>query len=334
MSTLESYKASPEYYNETNELEDLKGEIERKKELLKSYIENIIEESISFNPLSWFYTKEKKESIVNYIINWKLNSNENGELETQIKKLSENLMNWKLKYLIDNSYKPLINNIQDIKRIEEERRKKFKLPQVEGDEKKETVQKKPDKISEDMFQQLLIMEWGQWYKAQVHGEFWEKFPTWPYGMVYKHIDQQWNLLKNIVPFRNWERVSKERALNNARAYYNKRAQEWKALLDEKWYKYTQSQLDSLVSASWWTKKATNELKSFILWKDNKGKNNRDNKNKIYNFLINFARTAKGVLQWWLITRRQLEANWFMWTKKSYREYQEEYAQNRRKRKKK
>jgi hypothetical protein len=52
MSTLESYKASPEYYNETNELEDLKGEIERKKEVLKSYIENIIEESISFNPLS------------------------------------------------------------------------------------------------------------------------------------------------------------------------------------------------------------------------------------------------------------------------------------------
>jgi hypothetical protein len=40
-------------------------------------------------------------------------------------------------------------------------------------------------------------------------------------------------LKDIVPFKNGERVSKEWALDNARAYYNKRAQEWKALLDEK-----------------------------------------------------------------------------------------------------
>ena len=300
------------------------------QEVLKTDVTNIIEESIAFNPYSWIYSKEQKEIIVNYILNWKLNSGENSMLEVQINALSNNMMNWKLKYLIQHSSEPLKNNIQNIKAIEEEKRNNFKqdledLNSTPSD-KRETIKKWWDKISEDMFQQLLIMEWGQWYKAQIHREFKENFPTWPYGMVYKHIDQQWNLLKNIVPFKNWERVSKEWALNNARAYYNKRAQEWKSLLDEKWYKYTQSQLDSLVSASWWTENATNKLKSFVLW-------HRNDKNWIYNFLITFARTAKWKIQWGLVARRKLEANWFMWTKKSYREYQQEYAQNRSKNKK-
>jgi hypothetical protein len=83
----------------------------------------------------------------------------------------------------------------------------------------------------------------------------------------------------------------------------------------------------LVSASWWTENATDKLKNFVLW-------NRNDKNKIFNFMITFARTAKGKIQWGLVARRKFEANWFMWTKKSYREYQEEYAQNRNRRKKK
>jgi hypothetical protein len=60
-------------------------------------------------------------------------------LEAQIKKLSENLMNWKLKYLIDNSYKPLINIIQDIKK-EEERIRQNLLNSMPTD-KKETIKK-------------------------------------------------------------------------------------------------------------------------------------------------------------------------------------------------
>ena len=301
------------------------------EEILKTNVSNIIEESIAFNPYSWIYPKEQKEIIINYILNWKLNSGENSMLETQIRALSSNMMNWKLKYLIQHSNEPLKNNIQNIKAIEEEKKNRFGQDTDELTpspiDKKESFKKWWDKISEDMFQQLLIMEWGQWYKAQVHREFRERFPTWPYGMVYKHIDKKWNLLKDIVPFKNGERVSKEWALDNARAYYNKRAQEWKALLDEKWYSYTQSQLDSLVSASWWTENATDKLKNFVLW-------NRNDKNKIFNFMITFARTAKGKIQWGLVARRKFEANWFMWTKKSYREYQEEYAQNRNRRKKK
>lgn len=310
-------------------LKNKKLEREENKKLKKD-VADIIEESVNFNPYSWLYSREEKEAIVNYILSWKLNSGENSMLEVQINALSNKMMNWKLKYLIQHSSEPLKNNIQNIKAIEEEKRNNFKqdLEDLNSTptDKRETIKKWWDKISEDMFQQLLIMEWGQWYKAQIHRKFKEKFPTWPYGMVYKHIDQQWNLLKNIVPFKNWERVSKEWALNNARAYYNKRAQEWKSLLDEKWYKYTQSQLDSLVSASWWTENATKKLKSFVLW-------HRNDKNWIYNFLITFARTAKWKIQWGLVARRKLEANWFMWTKKSYIEYQQEYAQNRSKNKK-
>ena len=300
------------------------------REVLKTDVTNIIEESIAFNPYSWIYSKEQKEIIINYILNWKLNSGENSMLEVQINTLSNKMTNWKLKYLIQHSSEPLKNNIQNIKTIEEEQRSNF-IQDLEDlsstpTDKRETIKKWWDKISEDMFQQLLIMEWGQWYKAQIHRKFKENFPTWPYGMVYKHIDQQWNLLKNIVPFKNWERVTKEWALKNAKAYYDKRAQERKDLLDWKWCKYNQNQLDSLVSASWWTENATNKLKSFVLW-------HRNDKNWIYNFLITFARTAKWRIQWGLVARRKLEANWFMWTKKSYREYQQEYAQNKSKSKK-
>ena len=194
-------------------------------------------------------------------------------------------------------------------------------------DKAETIEKWWNKISEDMFQQLLIMEWGQWYKAQVHKKYWENFVTWPYGMVYKHIDQKWNLLKNIVPFKEWERVSKERALKNAKAYYDKRAQEWKDLLNWQWCKYNQAQLDSLVSASWWNQKPVKRLKEFVV-------SNWNDKHAIFNYISNFATKAKWVVLWGLVARRQLEANWFMWTKKSYREYQQKYAENKNKQKRK
>ncbi len=329
MPTIESHNNNPEIDKIKPELNNLQNEVKKERESLKNYIKNVIEESVSFNPLSWFYTKDVKESIIDYIAGWKLNTKENKTIEDQIQKLSENIMNWKLKYLIDSSNRPLINNIHDLKNKEDELKNRFtkniNFLNYASANQKET-KKWWDKISEDMFQQLLIMEWGQWYKAQIHGEFWEKFPTWPYGMVYKHIDQKWNLLKNIVPFKNWERVSKEWALNNAKAYYNKRAQEWKKLLNWQWCQYNQAQLDSLVSASWWKQKPVERLKEFVVshWND---------KHAIFNYISNFATTAKWVVQWWLVARRQLEANWFMWTKKSYREYQQEYAENKNKQKK-
>ena len=104
-----------------------------------------------------------------------------------------------------------------------------------------------DKISDEMFQQLLKMEWDQNFVAKTATYFGEKFTTWPYGMVYKHIDSNWNILKRPIPFKENERVSKQRAENNARVYYNKRAKEWSNLLKSKWYKYSQNMLDALTS---------------------------------------------------------------------------------------
>ena len=181
---------------------------------------------------------------------------------------------------------------------------------------KEKVQQWWNTISERMFQQLLQIEGSQNFVAKTHkNKYWENFVTWPYGMVYKHIDSKWNLLNKPVPFKNWERVSKERAEKNARAYYNKKAKEWSDLLRSKWYKYSQDMLDALVCASWWTIKSQNRLKEFILshWGD---------EDAIYNFMTKFAITA--AWNWkvmpGLIRRRKFEANRFKWNRQSYETY--------------
>ena len=88
-------------------------------------------------------------------------------------------------------------------------------------------------ISDEMLQELLTMEWKQNFTAKTHSDnFWETFVTWPYGMVYKHIDKDWNLLKKPTAFTSGEKVSASWAEQNARAYYNKKAKQWKELLVE------------------------------------------------------------------------------------------------------
>jgi hypothetical protein len=52
-------------------------------------------------------------------------------------------------------------------------------------------------------------------------------------MAYKHIDEQGNLLKKIIHFKSGEKVTEDWARKNARAYYDKKAKEWKDLLDSK-----------------------------------------------------------------------------------------------------
>ena len=187
-------------------------------------------------------------------------------------------------------------------------------------QKTETIQQWWDTISDAMFQQLLKMEWDQDFVAKTHSKkFWENFVTWPYGMVYKHIDNNWNLLDKPVAFKNGEHVSKDWAEKNARAYYNKRAKERSDLLRSKWYEYTQDMLDALVSASWWTEKSVTRLKNFVLthW---------DDKDAIFNFMSKFATTA--AWNWktmpGLVIRRNFEANWFRWNKEPMSEYQRRY----------
>ena len=184
----------------------------------------------------------------------------------------------------------------------------------------EAVQEWWDTISDAMFQNLLHMEGDQDFIAKSHKQkFWENFVTWPYGMVYKHIDENGKLLKNPVPFKEGEHVSKDWAEKNARAYYNKKAKEWADLLKSKWYKYNQDMLDALVSASWGTKKSVDRLKNFVLlhWND---------KEAIYNFMSKFATTA--AWNWktmpWLVIRRNFEAHWFRWNKEPMSEYQRRY----------
>lgn len=134
-------------------------------------------------------------------------------------------------------------------------------------------------------------------------------------MVYKHIDSKWNLLKRPIPFEENEHVSKQRAENNARVYYNKRAKEWSNLLKSKWYKYSQDMLDALVCASWWSKKSQDKLKNYVL-------SNWWNDETIYSFMSKFAVTA----EWnWkvmpgLVRRRKIEANWFKWNKQPFQTY--------------
>lgn len=173
-----------------------------------------------------------------------------------------------------------------------------------------------DKISEEMFHELLSIEWTQDFVAKIHhSKFWESFVTWPYGMVYKHIDQNWNLLERLIPFKDGEKVSPSRAKENAKAYYNKQAKKWKNTLDQNWCRYTQDMLDALISASWWTTASYNHLKKFVL-------SHRNDKEAIYNFRLKFATTAawNGKVMPWLVRRRKFEANRFKWIKKPFSSY--------------
>ena len=173
-----------------------------------------------------------------------------------------------------------------------------------------------DTISEQMFQELLNIEWSQNFVATIHWkDFWETFVTWPYGMTYKHIDENGNLLSTPITFKDGERVSPSWAKENARAYYNKQAKKRKDILDKKWCKYTQNMLDALVSASCWTVKSFNNLKNFVT-------SHWDDKDAIYNYWLKFATTAawNGKVMPWLVRRRKFEANWFKWIKKPFSSY--------------
>ena len=294
-------------------------------ETLKKDVSNIIEESVVFSPSLWLFWKQNKDSLTIYVMEWNLNTWKNELYESQLSNLSNNPFSWKLKYLLQNSDKPLKDNIQSIK--EQENRQRIAMQQRLNihDNSVETNEELPTTISEDIFQQLLTMEWWQWYTAQVHKKYWENFATWPYGMVYKHIDNNGNLLKRPVPFKEWERTSQKWALDNAKAYYNKKAAERSKNLKAAWCKYNQNQLDALVSASWWTVKSYERLKNFVI-------SHWNNLKEVFEFLKTFARRdSKWNLLWWLIARRNLEADYFMWdTEKTYRDYQREYQLQKKK----
>ncbi len=215
----------------------------------------------------------------------------------------------------------LKNELQDkiAQKQKNESQKKWNNTNNNTKEFKETLETWPDKISNEMFEELLKMEGkqkkGDALVAWIGTQFWEKSATWPFGMAYKHIDEQGNLLKKIIHFKSGEKVTEDWARKNARAYYDKKAKEWKDLLDSKWCKYNQNILDSLVCQSWWTKKSTNSLKEYVI-------SHRNDKDGIFNFISKHAITA--AWNWkvmpGLVKRAKFAANRFIWNKKPFHEY--------------
>ena len=94
------------------------------QEVLKTDVTNIIEEAISLDASPWIYTKDLKEIMVNYIINWGLNAagrgmvERNNMIEFQLNNLSKNPDGWKLKYLLEHVSEPLKVSIKKIKEME------------------------------------------------------------------------------------------------------------------------------------------------------------------------------------------------------------------------
>lgn len=251
------------------------------------------------------------------------------EKETRIN-FFKNIWNW-----LKNIFTPKKARTTYLSRANYKMKQKYHLPltpQITENEKneikseknteesKENAQTWSDKISDEMFEQLLKMEWkhekgGNTLVAWVGKQFWEKFATWPYGMVYKHIDENGNLLKKPVQFKAGEEVNADWALKNARACYDKRAKERKEDLEKKWHKYTQNELDSLVSTCGWTKKSSNSCRDFVLanWND---------KNKVIEYIRTHSTTAawNGKVMPGLVRRREFEAGWFSGIKKTFAEY--------------
>ena len=83
------------------------------QEILKTDVASIIEESVNNSWFSWL-----KENIIDYIVKWNLNTWKNLPIESQIKILANNPLNYKLKYLLDHSNEQVQTNIQKIKNIE------------------------------------------------------------------------------------------------------------------------------------------------------------------------------------------------------------------------
>ena len=168
-------------------------------------------------------------------------------------------------------------------------------------------------ISEEMLTELLSMEWTNNFTASKASKFGEDFPTWPYGMVYKWIDEKWKPLKTPINFIEGEKVSPEWAKKNARACHNFRAKARSKELKAAWYKYTQNQLDALTSArsSW---KAKENFQKVVM-------ENRNNKDLILEYWKDHAtRDRKGIVRWWLVKRREFEIDRFKWDKRHYKDY--------------
>lgn len=123
-----------------------------KKETLRFSVDAIVSWALLAKPFtSWLYTSRKdrielQNKITDYIVWWNLNSKRDPKLEEEIRKLSK--YDQKLKYLVDNSDKPLNVNLRVISCKEREKSKQTNQPKNEDSES-------------------LLGKWWDWLKDKV-----------------------------------------------------------------------------------------------------------------------------------------------------------------------
>ena len=109
--------------------EEKKKEIDLRRQIVEPKIRRIVNDAMSVNSVSTFLLSrdlqvKKVDQIVEYIIEGKLGSKKDVELEKFIERIAVGPFAWKLKYLIDNSKSSLEMNLFSIDDKEKKIREK------------------------------------------------------------------------------------------------------------------------------------------------------------------------------------------------------------------
>lgn len=109
--------------------EEKKKEIDLRRQIVEPKIRRIVNDAMSVNSVSTFLLSrdlqvKKVDQIVDYIIEGKLGSKKDVELEKFIERIAVGPFAWKLKYLIDNSKSSLEMNLFSIDDKEKKIREK------------------------------------------------------------------------------------------------------------------------------------------------------------------------------------------------------------------
>ena len=98
-------------------LNDDLNQKEKENESMKNDVRLIVDESVKRDLFPWTFNDKIKNSIVDYILDWNINSWKDNTIEIWIRNLSSTEKNREIKYLVDNTDKPLKENIEKIKEI-------------------------------------------------------------------------------------------------------------------------------------------------------------------------------------------------------------------------
>jgi len=154
----ESYRETRESLNPRDDIDDLK------KQVIWPKIMEIVEDAMFLNPLLNFWPtvnlSNKQNQIVDYIIEWKLWSGKNPQLEKDINELSLHPMAWKLKYLLDNSISPLEVSLSEIENKE-------KVIREKNAKRLADLQKQSEQLNNNKEEPSLIAKWWEWLTGKI-----------------------------------------------------------------------------------------------------------------------------------------------------------------------